>query len=114
LRTQRGLKRVFGKGEIAQLAGRQIWTGSGWKQIELADEVKGYMDQNLIVRSPMYCKSPKDTLCKYCAGQRLAQNPKGLSNAATEISTIILKASLKARHGTVLATVKYDINKQLS
>lgn len=112
--TQRGLKRVFSKGDISQLAGRQIRVGNSWQQIELSDDVARYTDQALIVRSPMYCKSPKDTVCQYCVGQRLAQNPKGLSNAATEISNIILKASLKARHGTVLATVHYDFTKQLT
>jgi hypothetical protein len=112
--TQRGLPRTFGKDDLSQLAGRQVWLNNAWKQIELADDTRPYVDRPLIVRSPMYCKSAKDTVCKHCMGQRLSQNPRGLSNAATEISTIILKASLKARHGTVLATLQYDPNKQLT
>jgi len=112
--TLRGLPRTFTKVDIQQLSGRAIWTGSGWQVILPTDDVMRYLGQRVTVRSPMYCRSLKDTICKACAGMRLADNPQGLSNAALEISSTILLMALKARHGSVLSTTRYDVQTQLT
>ncbi|MGI9211237.1 MAG: hypothetical protein ACR2HF_02090 [Methylococcaceae bacterium] len=112
--TQRGLKRIFTKATAKQLLGRSIRKGNGWVYLAPTDDPGPYLDQAVIVRSPMYCKSLKDTVCKACMGSRLSDNPQGLSNAVTEISSIILTASLKARHGVVLSMAHYDVQSALT
>lgn len=108
-----GIRRTFNDENKNQLIGRYIIVGS--KTI-LVDEtnISSLINKQLIVRSPMYCKLPGDTLCKTCAGEKLFKFPTGLTIPLTEISAIILASSMAAMHGKALATAKLDIKKVLS
>jgi hypothetical protein len=67
-----------------------------------------------MTRSPQYCRYKDDGACQYCAGENLAQNPLGFSSAATEMSSEVLGAAMKAMHGKELKTTYLDMNRILS
>lgn len=79
-------------------------------KIEDAKAAEAYIGQHVVVRSPQGCKMAGDTLCKVCAGDKLMTNPNGLGIPLTEESGLILLASLKAMHGTVLSTIELDLD----
>jgi hypothetical protein len=62
----------------------------------------------------MYCKLSGDNICKVCAGKSLSQYPTGLTIPLTEVSNVILTASLKAMHQNTTATAKLNLAKALS
>lgn len=108
-----GIHRTFTDDNINQLEGRYIVEGS--RSLLVTKETsKNYVGRNLIVRSPMYCRENGDNLCKICTGVKLANYPTGLTIPLTEISAIILNASLKIMHTSGTQTAKLDINKSLT
>lgn len=112
--TELGIHRVFDNGNVKKLIGREIQVGRNWKLVTDKDNLADFIGKLLIVRSPMYCKLDGDNLCSHCAGQRLAQNPNGVSMALTNISSTIMTDNLKIMHGSVLSTAKMDIEKTFS
>ncbi len=107
--TQVGKARTFTSENIEQLVGRTVKTSGGWKLVENSSDAVNFVGKPLIVRSPMFCHSAGDSICKTCAGVRLSENPNGLSTPITEVSAIILATSMKAMHGTTLTTKRLDI-----
>lgn len=106
-----GIRRIFDQTNSKKLLGREILIENNWKLIESEEEASKYVGKKIIVRSPMFCKLDGDNLCKHCAGQRLSQNPTGVSMALTNVSSIIMTDNLKVMHGSVLSTAKMDIEK---
>lgn len=106
-----GMHRTFDEKNINQLIGRNIIEGSKIIPVENIDTANNYLNRPLIVRSPLYCKLNGDKICTVCAGKKLSQYPTGVTIPLTEISAIILNASLKRMHGTVLAVEKLDMQK---
>lgn len=109
-----GILRSFNKKTIDQLVGRTVKTSSGWKLVATAEDAGSLLDKPLFVRSPMYCHSQGDVICKVCAGNKLAENPNGISTPITEVSAIILATAMKAMHGKVLSTAHLDIETAFS
>lgn len=98
-----GITRVYTKDNVKYLAGRTVFTSKG--QIKLkTEDVGNYLGARLTVRSPMFCGLNGDVFCQVCAGDRLAQYPKGLTIPVTEISSKILTASLKKFHSSGVST----------
>lgn len=112
--TTLGIRRSYNEDNKSQLAGRYLILGNKVQLVENIDQASHYLNQPLVVRSPMYCKSEGDNICKVCAGTSLAQYPTGLTIPLTEISGIILATSLKAMHQNTTATAKLDLAQSLS
>ena len=93
--------------------GRYLRLGNKWQLTESKDQAKAFEGKEVMIRSPQYCLASGDSICKYCAGPKLAENPNGLPTALADLAGIILYTSMKVMHGTVLTTVRYDINKVL-
>ena len=108
-----GIHRVFSNDKISMLVGRSVIDKQSI-YIENKDIAANYLNRPIVVRSPMYCKLQGDTLCKVCAGDKLAQYPTGLTIPVTEISSIILAASMAAMHAQVLSTAKLDVQQYLT
>lgn len=104
--TTNGIHRQYSKDNISNLVGRYIVSNGKTTLIENLEQANNYLDKSIYVRSPMYCKSVGNSLCKICAGKRLSQLPTGLSIPLTDISSTIITISLKAMHGRVLSTAK--------
>jgi hypothetical protein len=108
-----GITRTFDDSNIEQLVGRYILTPS-LVLVEKTTDAVNYLNRDIIVRSPMWCQMPGDTICKVCSGVKLAQFPTGITIPVTEISSIILAASMAAMHAQVLSTATIDVQKHFT
>lgn len=112
--TNLGISRTFNKGNIDSLVGRYILQGSKTLFMENKIQTDNYLNQEIKVRSPMYCKLEGDRICKVCAGNRLSQFTNGIAIPLTEITSTLLNASMKKMHSTVLKTSKLNISEFLT
>lgn len=112
--TTLGIHRYFNNTDIDKLVGRSIIDNSKTTYIENKNIATNYMDRDIIVRSPMYCKSEGNNICKVCAGDKLNKYPSGLTIPLTEISSVLITASLKQMHSTILAVAKMKLNEAFS
>lgn len=112
--TKLGVTRFYTKDTTPQLQGRYIVLGSKPQFVENIEQANNQVNKVLTVRSPMYCKLKGDNICKVCAGDHLAQYPNGLTIPLTEISAIILTASLKLMHTSSTTTAKLRLVESIS
>lgn len=105
-----GRRLKVNKANLSGLTKRTIITSGKLAYIENTAQAEQYIGKVVQVRSPMFCLSPNDSLCRVCAGEKLNTNPNGLGIPLTEESGLILTASLKMMHGTVLSTVPLDLD----
>jgi len=106
--TKLGIHRRFTKSNAASLVGRYI-IDSKLVHMENINDTSNYLDKEVIVRSPLYCKLTGDNICKICAGDNINKYPTGITIPLTEISGIILLSSLKAFHSNSTAVTKLKL-----
>jgi hypothetical protein len=109
-----GIRRTYNSKTIDELVTRSIVVNGKTIFIENNTIAANYLDKQLVVRSPMFCKLPGETICKVCAGDKLARVPTGVTIPLTEISSILLAASMKQMHVSTLTTAKIDLKKVFS
>lgn len=112
--TKLGIHRTVLEQDLKKYVNRYAYINGKLTLIKNINDLSNYLNKTLIFRSPMYCKSQGETICRVCAGENLAQIPEGLSIPLTEISSILLYASMKAMHGKKLALAKIDIETAFS
>ena len=112
--TKLGFERIFTEANVNQLVGRYLIDGNKLIHIENNTIASNYLNKSVILRSPMRCKLDGDNICKICAGDNLNKYPTGVTIPLTEISSIILTASLKLMHTNALKTARMDIKKVFS
>ena len=88
--------------------GRRISGTPEGKLVENINEANNYLGKVVRVRSTQYCKSPGQTYCTTCAGERLSRFKKGLAIPATDMTSAILAASMAAMHKNTTTTAKID------
>jgi hypothetical protein len=111
--TRLGIHRTVDATSVSILMNRYVMTSKGLVLVS-NDNKASFVNTELLVRSPMYCKSEGATLCRYCAGENLFKNPTGLALAVNEIGSTILYAFMGAMHAKELSVAKLDLNKLLS
>lgn len=99
--TKRGLKRVITPYNVTKLLNRYVALGGKWTLIETIEEAKKLMDKEVMVRSSMYCTSPKNTVCYKCMNEMYKDIPTGVTNIASELSGTILGMFMKLTHGKI-------------
>jgi hypothetical protein len=105
-----GLHRTFNLEDYRKLINRYIiLPNGGIKLIESEEEAKKYVDKEVILRSPMFCKESGSNRCRVCMGESMAKIPKGLTIPITEISSIVLNTFMKRMHVTGVSTTPLDI-----
>lgn len=109
-----GLDRLYNKDNVYNLVGRTLIFGVKQIHVEKDTDTGNYLNNVLWVRSPMFCKLAGDNICKVCAGDNLARYSTGVTIPLTEISAILLSASLKAMHTSGMKTAELDIGTALS
>jgi hypothetical protein len=112
--TKLGILRSIDKTNYEKSVGRYVMESNAIKLIETKEDAAKYIGKTVRFRSPMYCKVSGDSICRYCAGERLAKYPTGLTIPLTEVSAIILSASMKQMHVSGVSTAKMDITEVLS
>ena len=87
----------------------------GSKLVLLSEsDLKGLIGKEIILRSPLYCKSPKTDFCSHCAGPGMAANKHSVNMLASSIGSTFMGKSMKAGHGKALKTTTYDPIEQLN
>lgn len=109
-----GITRLITTENVDTAVGRYILQGNKTLLLENKIAANNYLNKEIKIRSPMYCKLEGDRICKICAGNRLSQNPDGLSIPLTEITGTLLYAAMKKMHSTVLKTSKLDVNQYIT
>lgn len=109
-----GIRRRYTKTNAANLIGRTIIDTGKQILIENESQLGNYLGKVLTVRSPMYCKMEGDSLCKICTGEKLGRYETGLTIPLTEISRILLAASMAKMHTSGLSSAEMDLSEVLS
>ena len=113
--TKLGLLLPIESTNIDELVGRySVDLGGGKSSLITKEWLTKNIGKNVIVRSPMYCKSPGMSYCPQCIGEAYSKSPTGLHIAGSDILSIFMNDSMKAMHGKVLSTKVLDINSVFS
>ena len=100
-----GVKRTYASSDIKKLIGRYVLSADGKPVfIENATNAERYVDKEVIIRSPQYCREAGTHTCKICAGEDLARYGSGLVIPAMEVSSGIMSDSLKKMHDTTASS----------
>jgi len=86
------------------MVGRYVLAGSQPKLVENTNDAGNYLGKTVRLRSTMYCREDKGSICRVCSGENLFKYKEGLVIPVTELSLIILYADMKAMHANVTAT----------
>lgn len=90
------------------IIGFSIVTEEGSTLIPDLESAKKYVGKKVILRSPMFCNLDMTDFCATCVGERLAQNPTGISTAISEYGSSFLAIFLKMSHGKALTLAKMN------
>lgn len=112
--TNLGLTITYDESNIKQLVSRTVMEGKGLKEIQSLEDAKSYMGKQITVRSTGYCKAKSSAFCRVCAGPRLFRFPEGLAIPASEITGIILDASMAAMHKNTTEVTTLDLSTSLT
>lgn len=93
---------------LDRFVGLSVILKEGTKVMTKKEDVGAYLGKRIMVRSPMYCKLDKTDYCKVCLGERLANNPEGLSIAVSEYGSTFLSIFMRGAHSKSLQLAKMD------
>lgn len=99
--TKRGLKRVINDYNVSKLANRYVLLNGKWTLIDSPDEAKKLLGKEVVIRSSLYCTSPKNTICYKCMNEIYKGIPTGITNIASELSGTLLSLFMKLTHGKI-------------
>lgn len=97
----------------SRFVGRSVILKEGTEVMYKEEDVGRYLGKRTMIRSPMYCKLDKTDYCKVCLGERLANNPEGLSIAVSEYGSTFLGIFLSMAHSKALQLAKLDWKAQI-
>lgn len=103
-----GMVADIDKDNLDRFVGLSVVLKEGTKIMQKREDVGAYMGKRIMVRSPMYCKLDKTDYCKICLGERLANNPEGLSIAVSEYGSTFLSIFMKGAHAKSLQLAKMN------
>ncbi|MEM5878428.1 MAG: hypothetical protein QXF12_06145 [Candidatus Aenigmatarchaeota archaeon] len=98
--TTRGIKRLIDASNYKQLTGRSILINGEFKVIDNTKEASEYIGKIVEVRSPMYCTKEKNKICYKCLNVMYKNIPDGVTNIASELSSVLMNLFLKLMHST--------------
>lgn len=67
-----------------------------------------FIGKTLVVRSPMFCKTPKTGFCEKCMGRQNSQNPNALGSLVSSVGSQFMSILMGAMHGKALKTAEFD------
>lgn len=76
--------------------------------IDSEDMAKTYIGKNILVRSPETCALVGENYCQYCVSKLLSENPDGIKNEVTEVTSITLNESMKKMHNTTKSITRLN------
>ncbi len=72
-------------------------------------ELKQLVGKEIVLRSPLYCKTKAPSFCAKCVGDSFAANPTGLHTSISDVGSRFLYVFMLAMHGKALRTAEYRI-----
>ena len=103
--TKVGLPVVIDKDIKDEFVSRYI---VGRKTPLTAEDLKGLVGKEIILRDPATCISKNGNYCEVCLGDTVAKSKIGLGPQLNGVSNALLSISLASFHGKELKTEKYD------
>ncbi len=92
-----------------------FWVIDGKQSVLIdGDNHTQYQGKDVMLRTPMTCKTEGRNVCSRCVGQDLAEQPDGLPAAAAGLGGRFLSLFLSKMHGSALKTQKWDKDARLS
>lgn len=107
--TKVGKKVLISNDNLNDLVGFSILTNNDPIRIHTKEEAMKYIGKEVLIASPMYCKSELTDYCKTCVGEKLSIKPNALSMAVAAKGSVFMLASLKAMHGAQLSVADLDL-----
>jgi len=108
--TKHGLKRVITPYNASKLLNRYIALNNKWTLVESLEQTKNLLNKEVMIRSSMYCTSPKHTICYKCMNEMYKDIPTGVTNIASELSGTILGMFMKLTHGKINESTTINIS----
>jgi hypothetical protein len=108
-----GLPSFFPAQDADRIIGFTAIEDSGETTKITKENVGNYLGKKIKLRSSMTCKNSHTDLCAVCLGDRLANNPTGLSMAVADYGSAFLAIYMSAAHSKGIKLAKLDITKQL-
>lgn len=107
--TKRGLKRFINDYNVSKLLNRYVMLDDKWTLIESMEQANKLKGKEVIIRSSMFCTSPKNTICYKCMNEIYKTIPSGVTNIASELSATLLTLFMKLAHGKISESTTIDM-----
>lgn len=107
--TKVGKRVLISNDNLNDLIGFSILTTGDPINVHTKEEAMKYIGKEVLIASPMYCKSKLTDYCKTCVGEKLSIKPNALSMAVAAKGSVFMLASLKAMHGVQLSVADLDL-----
>lgn len=111
--SQIGVDVTINENNRDQMLYNYIITGNGVVQLT-EENIDQYMNQQVSMRSPLFCRTERTGFCKVCIGGRYANHPTGLGVAASDVGNIIMDIFMQSAHAKGLEVVDYRLEQGLS
>lgn len=111
--TKFGIPEIITEENHKKMVGFSLITPNGLVKVT-KENSQSFIDKSVVVRSPMTCKLEKTDFCATCVGERLANNPTGLSAAVADYGSTFLYIFMSAVHGKALLLAKMDYRKSIT
>jgi hypothetical protein len=108
-----GLPSFFREGDGERLIGFNAIDDKGGITKITQENVGSYLGKVIRLRSSMTCKNDHTDYCEVCLGDRLANNPTGLSMAVADYGSAFLAIYMSAAHSKGIQIQKLHIEDQL-
>lgn len=111
--TKLGFPTSFSSVEKESYVGNYIIEGSKVKELT-EENIDQYVDKPIVMRTPLFCRTPKSSYCETCIGKRYAKHKTGLATAASSVGSTMMLTFMSAMHGVELKTKKLNLNASLT
>lgn len=108
-----GLPSFFRESDADRMLGFSVIEDNGTVTKITRENVGSYVNREIRMRSPMTCKNDHTDYCGVCLGDRLTNNPTGLSMAVADYGSAFLDIYMKAAHAKAIQVAKLNIKDQL-
>lgn len=107
-----GLLSTINAADSDRILGFTVIENGGLTKIT-RDNVGSYVDRLISLRSPMTCKNSHTDYCAICVGERLANNPTGMSMAVADYGSAFLDIYMSAAHSKGIQVARLNLKDQL-
>jgi hypothetical protein len=112
-KSKLGMSMVIEKEKKDTFVGNYVIEGSGIKELT-NDNIDGYVGKTVVMRSPLFCRTPNAGFCATCIGRRYGEHATSLPTAASNVGSTFLNTFMALMHGVELKTAKLDWKSSLT